>query len=55
VFDANNKLAAAVALVGSPFNISLTPDKKLLTALHECAAAISSELNSTVWNEWRLK
>ena len=55
VFDANNKLAAAVALVGSPFNISLTPDKKLVTALHECAAAISSELNSTAWNEWRLK
>lgn len=55
IFDADDKLAAAVALVGSPFNITLTPNKKLLTGLHECAASISAELNSTVWNKWHVK
>jgi IclR family KDG regulon transcriptional repressor len=55
VFDADNKLAAAVALVGSPFNITSTPDKALLTALYECAAAISVELDSTAWTDWRRK
>lgn len=55
VFDAENRLAAAVGIVGSPFSIAKNPDKKLLAAVHECAAAISSELNSTAWADWRLK
>lgn len=55
VFDADNRLAAAVAVVGSPFNITRTPDKAMLAALHECAAAISVELDSTAWTDWRLR
>ncbi len=55
VFDAENRLAAAVAVVGSPFNIARTPDPALLAAVHDCAAAISVELDSTAWTDWRLR
>lgn len=55
VFDSDNRVAAAVAVVGSPFNITRPPSKALLAAVHECAAAISEELSSTAWVERRAR
>jgi DNA-binding IclR family transcriptional regulator len=55
VFDADNRLAAAVSVVGSPFSVTATPNAKLLKAVQDCAAAISAELNSTAWKKRRAK
>lgn len=55
VFDSDNHLAAAVAIVGSPFSITTPPKPTLLEAVQECAAAISAELNATAWAQWRAK
>jgi DNA-binding IclR family transcriptional regulator len=53
VFDADDRLAAAVAVVGSGLHIGRTPDKELLAAVQDCAAAISQELQSQAWVRFR--
>lgn len=53
VFDADDRLAAAVAVIGSPFRITKTPGKALLEAVQDCAASISAELNASAWTQWR--
>jgi DNA-binding IclR family transcriptional regulator len=55
VFDSDDRLAAAVAIVGSPLSITKTPDKRLLDAVQDCAAAISAELNASAWTQWRTR
>lgn len=50
---AEDRLAAAVAVVGSNLSITKPPEPALLAAVQGCAADISAELNSTAWDQWR--
>lgn len=49
VFDDKNGIMAAVAIVGSAFSITNDPDPATVRAVQECAAAISTEFNSSAW------
>lgn len=51
VFDDKNNILAAVAIVASSMNLTKEPDPALIRAVQECAAGISAEFNSTVWEE----
>lgn len=49
VFDAQEKILAAVAVVGSAFSVTATPKAELVEAVQHCAAQISAEFNSKSW------
>lgn len=55
VFDQNNAIAAAIGLVGSPFVIKSTPDPEIVDRLQAAAQALSADMQSTAWDEWRAR
>lgn len=55
VFDQDDRVLAAVAVVGSGPTIASGVESGLLAAVQDCAAAISADLNASAWSARRTK
>lgn len=53
VFDQNNAIVAAIGVVGSPFVIRSHPDPVIVERLQTAAEALSADLQSSAWQQWR--
>jgi DNA-binding IclR family transcriptional regulator len=52
IFRNGDQLAGALSIVGSIQNIPEPPKRTQVEFLHQCAAALSSQLNSTAYAAW---
>jgi IclR family KDG regulon transcriptional repressor len=55
IFRNGDVLAGALSIVGSIQNIPNPPRRKQVDVLHECAAALSEQLNSDAYEKWHLR
>ena len=55
IFRNGDVLAGALSIVGSVQNIPNPPRRKQVEVLHDCAAELSSQLNSDAYERWHLR